>query len=108
MGKIVKFVHRGNEYEMEEEQIEAAYRFRERQYRYEDAKRHLIMEANEYANDIEELSLEDKVEFCSKFDIDIMEAMKLLELIVDEFELRYDCNTPENAAWDSAIQSILG
>mgnify|MGYP000093715628 CR=1 FL=1 len=107
MGECVKFTYYGREYEMEEKQIEAAYRFRERQYRMDDAKRHLIMEVNEYANEIEDLSVEDMIEFRRQFGIDITEAMEVLDVIVDEFESHYDCNVTENAVWKYVIEKVL-
>lgn len=38
MEKTVRFTHHGKTYEMTEDQIEAAFRYQERQYRKEDAK----------------------------------------------------------------------
>lgn len=86
-----------------EEEVEAIYRFREKQYRLQDAE-HLFYDC------IENLSEE---EFEKKYGFSVEEATNpesehyiLLDL-VEMFEDHFDCNLAENDIWDTVISYYL-
>lgn len=103
------FFHNGKRYEMTDEQIEAAYRFRERQFRYQDAKDQI--EKFIYGIDPESLSHGDKeyqeMYFIEKFHMEPSEAYAKIDKIVARYEKIADSNVDENSLWENAIWSVL-
>ena len=78
----VKSQTSGREYDLTPDAIEAAYRYRERQYRLEDAARHY----------------EDGFGFPA--------TVNELEAMVDRFFVDADCNVPENDTWERVIEEL--
>lgn len=103
------FFHNGKRYEMTDEQIEAAYRFRERQFRYQDAKDQI--DKFIYGIDPEALSHGDvefqEMHFIEKYHMEPAEAYAKIEKIVARYEKDADCNVDENSRWENAIWSVL-
>lgn len=96
-------------------EIEAVYRFREREYRMEDARRHLYhVIGTEDAEDLNDEELSNNLYvFCNTYDIDSDifindDSLKsLVESIVEEFDKVFDCNIPENELWEIAIRNVM-
>lgn len=100
---MITFEHNGAVYDMTEEQIEAAYRFREHQHRIEDAKRQI-----EYCGfGTDEPSEEHREYFESRWGFDMEHALTLAEDVIDEFDRIFDCNVAENDLWDTAVMKVL-
>lgn len=106
--KYVWFYH-GKRYEMTDEQLEAAYRFRKRQYKMADAKCHLEL----FIYGDEPCTMSDfdiqyqEQDFLERYHMTPVEAFAKLEKIVSRFEKDADCNLDENAQWNNAIQNVL-
>lgn len=90
--KIVVTSWTGKSWEMTSEQIEAAYRYRELQYRISDAKNQLELNADW----IEE-------EYGYSYD----EAIEYAEELAECFDENFDCNVPENEAWSNCITEVF-
>lgn len=107
--KRICFVYKGKRYEMTEDEIEAAYRLRERQYRYEDARRQFLVFV--FGDDPINVSVSDQTtaihSFTRKYGIGLAEGLNLLDEIVARFEKDFDCNQDENTAWENAIEAVL-
>lgn len=86
--KIVVTSWNGKYWEMTPEQIEAAYRYKEHQYRIEDAENQL--DGN--ADWIEE-------EYGYSHD----EIMDFADELAERFEDKFDCNVSENDDWVARI-----
>ena len=101
------FFYKGKRYEMTDEQIEAAYYFRQRQNLYEDAYRQLLTFV--FGDDPDDVSEVDKasaiVEFQRKYGLELQEVG--IERIVSRYEKLADCNIPENTAWQSAVWDVV-
>lgn len=98
-------------YRMAPDEIEAAYRYQEMQYRKADALRMLTS----YAFGIEDLdtvSDEDRAEYEKEFEtsygITFEEAKKSIPEIVSYFFQKIDCNVGENTTWYEAIEAVFG
>ncbi len=96
--KEIKFVvWNGVQYPMPESWIEAAYRFRKREYEEDDCRCH-IEGMSEMVDG--ELTL---VEFGMTYD----QACSFTDEIVDMYERNHDCNLAENDMWDYTIENVL-
>lgn len=106
--KYVWFYH-GKRYEMTEEQLEAAYRFRQKQYRMVDAKSHL--EQFIYGDEPSTMSDFDiqyqEDDFFDRYHMTPQEAFGKLQKIVSRYDQDCDCNLDENSRWRNAIQNVL-
>ena len=101
--------YRGKRYEMTEDQVEAAYRFRQRQYRMVDAKAHLeqFIYGDETAN-MSEFDIQYQEEcFTERYKITPADAFGMLDKIVSRHDLDADCNLDENAQWENAIRNVI-
>lgn len=110
--KEVCFEYNGMRYTMTEQEIEAAYRYQERRYRLQDAKRHLDiivfgLDDGDALDDPE--SKEAMAYFAKQYGISYEEASsdKMLEEYLRRFEGRFDCNYDENSQWEASILSAL-
>ena len=107
--KKIEFEYGGKLYAMTATEIEAAYRYKERQYRKEDALRQL----NQFIFDEDDpesdgASVEEKKRwFECIYLITYEEACEMLDDFVDTFEDFTDCNVDENQTWHDAIEEVL-
>lgn len=83
----------GASYVMNEDQIEAAYRYQEHQYLIEDAKNQLELNAD---------WIEDRYGY--SYD----EIIGVAEELGKRFEESCDCNIPENETWNAVIEEYFG
>lgn len=109
MEKAVRFTYLGKTYEMTEEQIEAAFRYQERQYRKEDAKYQL--DEFVYGCSPDELNAIDRqmqeLSFRRWYKMEAADAYKLIDEILDRFDKIFSCEIPENTIWENAIRAVL-
>ena len=93
-------------YSMTPKEIEAAYRYQERQYRLQDAA--LQVERFVYGVDRSELNPEEievaEKEFIKSYHRSPVFTEQELADLVDEFEECADCNIPENDMWHAIIE----
>jgi hypothetical protein len=105
----VVFDHLGVFYEMTAEEIEAAYRYQQRQYRLEDAERQFLLFV--YGCDPGELNhgeLEyQEFDFEERYGVSVSDGLAMLDAFVDRYEDLMDCNVAENDTWRNAIQEEL-
>lgn len=85
-----------------DEQLELAYRIREKQYRIQDAKDHV----EDFVGDDEGLSLKFNnptkiIEWAKKLDDSDYEQM------AETFLENYDCNITENMQWEAIVTSYF-
>lgn len=90
--KIVVTNGNGKVWLMTPEQIEAAYRYKEHQYRIEDAENQLELNAD---------WIEDKYGY--SYD----EIIELSEELAERFQDNFDCNESENDAWIDRITEMF-
>lgn len=106
---MIKFTHLGVEYEMTEEQIEAAFRYQERQYRRMDAESQL--DEFIYGDNPGNLMRIDReiqeMDFKEMYEMEVADAYELLDEIVDRFDKMFTCEIGENTIWQEAIRAVL-
>ena len=90
--KIVVTNGNGKVWLMTPEQIEAAYRYKEHQYRIEDAENQLELNAD---------WIEDKYGY--SYD----EIIEFSEELAERFQDNFDCNESENDAWVASITEMF-
>lgn len=90
--KIVVTSWNGKSWEMTPEQIETAYRYKEHQYRIEDAENQLELNAD---------WIHDKYGYSDD------EIMDFADELAERFEDRFDCNVSENDAWNDRITEMF-
>lgn len=90
--KIVVTSWNGKSWEMTPEQIEAAYRYKERQYRIDDAYNQLELNA-------------DWIE--EKYGYSYNEIIEFSEELAERFHDNFDCNESENDAWIDRITEMF-
>lgn len=90
--KIVVTSWNGKSWEMTPEQIEAAYRYKERQYRIDDAYNQLELNAD-WIHD----------EYGYSYD----EIIKFSEELAERFQDYFDCNESESDAWIDRITEMF-
>lgn len=90
--KIVVTNGNGKVWLMTPEQIEAAYRYKEHQYRIEDAENQLELNAD---------WIHDKYGYSDD------EIMDFADELTERFEDRFDCNVSENDAWVARITEMF-
>lgn len=90
--KIIVTSWNGKSWEMTPEQIEAAYRYKERQYRISDAENQL--ELNEdWIHDEYGYSSDEIAEYAEEF--------------AERFQDNFDCNMSENNVWINCITEMF-
>lgn len=108
MNKIC-FSYQGKQYEMTDEQIEAAYYYRQRQNLEEDAKSQI--DDFIYGVDPENLSYIDRqfqeAVFLERYHMNAADVYTKIDAIILRYQIGFDCNIDENSAWRNAIQSVL-
>lgn len=90
----------GATYVMNEDQIEAAYRYQETHYREMDA-RHFINERLEWLNG-------NKDEFEKEYGVSYDDAIEDIDYLASRFMDEFDCNVPENEIWDEVLGEYFG
>ena len=90
--KIVVTSWNGKSWEMTPEQIEAAYRYKEHQYRIDDAYNQLELNA-------------DWIE--EKYGYSYNEIIEFSEELAERFQDDFDCNESENDAWIKRITEMF-
>lgn len=90
--KIVVISWNGKSWEMTPEQIEAAYRYKERQYRIDDAYNQLELNAD---------WIEDE------YGYPYNEIIEFSEELAERFQDDFDCNESENDAWVARITEMF-
>lgn len=109
---VIRFEHNGVKYAMTEQEIEAAYRYQEHQYRLADARRqfNLFVFGDDDGVDFDDPKYEDtKFNFAVKYGITYTDASSddMLEEYLRRYENRFDCNYDENSQWEAAICAVL-
>lgn len=82
------------EIELTPEELEQAFRIKEKEYRLEDVKS-AINDAYEWEQISEELYQK------------IKDNKKFHEAVLQEYEKRFSCNIPENVIWGEALMAAL-
>lgn len=108
MNKVC-FCYQGKQYEMTEDQIDAAYYYCSRLFRYDDARRQL--DNFIYGCDPDVLGNDDRADaeanFMKKYNVASVDAYAKLDAIVSRYEADLNCNIDENTAWCEAIWAVL-
>ncbi len=109
---LIRFKCDSVEYAMTEGEIEAAYRYRERQYRLEDAKRQLntlIFGCDDGSgfDDPEDKKIKEDFQQDYGISYDVAISPPMLEEYLRRFENRFDCDYDENSQWEAAIRAVL-
>lgn len=108
--ETVTFEFEGKMYQMTREEIEAAYRYREREYRQSDAEVAIEYfafgsEDPESMTDAEYKQAVDSFE--EQYGVRYNDLMKRAPEIVDLFFQKQDCNIAENQTWEDTIVDVV-
>lgn len=108
--ETVTFEFEGKVYQMTREEIEAAYRYREREYRQSDAEVAIEYfafgsEDPESMTDVEYKQAVDSFE--EQYGVKYNDLMKRAPEIVDLFFQKQDCNIAENQTWEDTIVDVV-
>lgn len=105
----IKFEYQGEQYELTQREINAAYFYRMNKDRLEEAKRRL--ETTVFGGEIHTLNeqaVDDvKAIFRIRYGIDYTQIEKRLADIVEYYEMLYDAGTDDNALWSLAIDKAM-
>lgn len=99
--------------ELNEKEIEKAYRERERFYLLQDAERHFLESFDGEPEDVEDISDSEQQEFLDSYGCTVAEAMDpksssyMLNDLVDAYEDARDCNVAENETWRYVVTKYL-
>lgn len=108
--ETVTFEFEGKVYQMTREEIEAAYQYREREYRQSDAEVAIEYfafdsEDPESMTDAEYKQAVDSFE--EQYGVKYNDLMKRAPEIVDLFFQKQDCNIAENQTWEDTIVDVV-
>lgn len=108
--ELIDFKYAGKAYQMTREEIEAAYRYREREYRQSDAEVAIEYfafgsEDPESMTDAEYKQAVDSFE--EQYGVKYNDLMKRAPEIVDLFFQKQDCNIAENQTWEDTIADVV-
>ncbi len=107
--ELIDFEHDGKMYRMTPEEIEAAYRYQEMQYRRCDAESAVNMYV--FGEDAESLDGDDYEDAVSQFEreygVKYNDLMENIPEIVGLFFQKKDCNIAENQTWEDAIADVV-
>lgn len=108
--EIVTFDFEGKTFRMTQEEIEAAYRYQERQYRKCDAE--IAIQYFTFGEDNPEGMSDDEfdqrtAEFEQEYGVEYEDLMKNAAEIVGIFFCKHDCNVAENTTWELAIEDMI-
>lgn len=106
---LVSFEYEGKTYVMTQEEIEAAYRYQEQQYRKCDAE--VAVEWFVFGTDGESLSGEEYAQAVAEFEknngVTYEELVAEIPSIIGLFFQKADCNVPENQTWSEAVEDVV-
>lgn len=108
--ETVTFEFEGKVYQMTREEIEAAYRYREREYRQSDAEVAIEYFAfgSEYPESMTDAEYKQAVDsFEEQYGVKYNDLMKRAPEIVDLFFQKQDCNIAENQTWEDTIVDVV-
>lgn len=113
--EIVTFEYEGKTYQMSQDEIEAAYRYQESQYRKADALTQLNYFVFGYdepyfgdnPDDASGGEAEDLAYFEEQYGVSYSVAKEFVDGFEAEFYAIFDCNIPENELWHTAIENVL-
>ena len=107
--ELIDFEYDGKSYRMTPDEIEAAYRYQEMQYRRCDAESAVKMYV--FGEDAESLDGDDYDEAVSLFEsecgVKYADLMNRVPEIVGVFFQKHDCNVDENQTWSDAIEDVI-
>ncbi len=108
--ETVTFEFEGKVYQMTREEIEAAYRYREQEYRTCDAEVALQSfvfgsEDPEFMDDEEYQQAADSFE--AQYGVKYQDLMESVPEIVGLFFQKQDCNIAENQTWEDVISDVI-
>lgn len=106
---IVAFEYHGVTYALTEAEVEAAYRYKEKQYRLQDAKNHIdgfIFGADPESLDESEAA-EAEAQFEKQYGISCSQLRESFDLVYEYFVDLFDCNEAENGTWETAVQQVV-
>lgn len=83
------------EIELTPEELEQAFRIKEKEYRLEDV-RSIIHDAY---NDSEQISENEYLQ--------IKDNKEFHEAVLREYDKRFSCNIPENTTWEETLKAVL-
>ena len=110
MRDTVDFDYNGRLYSMTWDELEAAFRYQDRQYMLEDAARNLEILAFGYTGDPLRTLTEEENLALAAFERDIgttyAALTECLDEIVDEYSDIHDCNVADNDLWKTAIRNV--
>lgn len=109
MRELIEVRYNQNIFYMTPLQIEAAYRYQQKQYRLQDCRNHLEELAfggpAEYIEECQENEL--RRTFFERYGVEYTDALNLLDEMLQRFEKRENCNIDENMIWETAITEVL-
>ena len=108
--ETVTFEFEGKVYQMTREEIEAAYRYREREYRQSDAEVAIEYFAfgSEDPESMTDAEYKQSVDsFEEQYGVKYNDLMKRAPEIVDLFFQKQDCNIAENQTWEDTIVDVV-
>ena len=106
---LISFEYDGKKYSMTEDEIEAAYRYKQRQFRLEDAREQVDFYVYSWHPgdlDEEEKDKADK-DFEGEHGFPPVVLYSMLDAIVTQFDRFYKPEIKEDDAWDAAIQVVM-
>lgn len=108
--ETVTFDFEGKTFQMTPEEIEAAYRYQERQYRKCDAE--IAIQYFAFGEDNPEGMSDDEfdqrtAEFEREYGVKYEDLVKNAAEIVGIFFCKHDCNVAENTTWELTIEDMI-
>lgn len=108
--ELIDFEYEGKAYQMTRDEIEAAYRYCEREYRQSDAEVAIEYftfgsEGPESMTDAEYKQAVDSFE--EQYGVKYNDLMKRAPEIADLFFQKQDCNIAENQTWEDTIADVV-
>ena len=94
---------------LSETEVFNLYHARDREYRKEDARRHLLTDFLDF-DEVEEVNEESREDFKETYGVDFFDIYndeEIIEEMADDFAEEQDCNRPENDTWFLVIQNYL-
>lgn len=107
--ETVTFEFEDKVYQMTREEIEAAYRYREREYRQSDAE--VALQCFVFGSDPEAMGDDECEQEIARFEesygVKYADLLNSIPEIVGVFFQKQDCNVGENQIWEDAIMDII-